>query len=759
MPAFLKQTGDPEPILAHLESVPRPPELIARLFDDADGSAVTHDGALAVLRRDPALAARLLRISNGDEAAADPMARIEDLLARLGPRRMRGLLLAGWLLETFSAPERGRSTPTFDLAEHWKHALAAACGARRLAQEQPAADAHPDDAFVAGLVHDAGKVALNRLFPKSYDRIAALAETGESSWAQREREVLGIDHTTVGRRLLQRWGLPGWMADAAGLHHDPPHRLPADRHARLVGLARVASSLARRQRIGYSGNAEEPAPLREGIEELGVTPAMLEAVAARLADDVAAHTALLTLTPDTTEALYFKALARASAESTRIREDLHAARSHLADESRTLKAILAFDAALMQSADAAAAACALAAAGRAAFDRPVLACVTPSGSVAPVAGWFDPGRATSGTTQLTMDDELRAALDGLSRGAEIRAAAPAALLTRLSEQVAALGAVPERALAIRHESRLVALLLYADSAGSAGQAGDEARLMPLWNYLGSTLARIRSHAASVRVAGDLADANRRMQQMQTELLRTRTLSMIAEMAAGAGHELNNPLSVISGRAQMLLAQAADVPGIQHSLNVIALKAHECSRIVTELMDFARPPAPNFGEVNLAEAIGEACMQWREQGRIAGTRLTISPSVLPSADNPVVRADAAQMGVVLKELLQNATEAVIDNSGTIHVDLTVEQLPGEGPGERAARAAHIRIRDTGSGMPPNVLLRVFDPFFSHRKAGRGRGLGLPRAHRIVEAHDGRIWLDSTQGRGTTAHVVLPLPGGA
>jgi hypothetical protein len=67
---------------------------------------------------------------------------------------------------------------------------------------------------------------------------------------------------------------------------------------------------------------------------------------------------------------------------------------------------------------------------------------------------------------------------------------------------------------------------------------------------------------------------------------------------------------------------------------------------------------------------------------------------------------------------------------------------------------VRVEDDGVGMTPAVLQRAFDPFFSHRQAGRGRGLGLPRAYRIVEAHGGRIWLESRPGEGTAAHVVLP-----
>jgi two-component system NtrC family sensor kinase len=226
--------------------------------------------------------------------------------------------------------------------------------------------------------------------------------------------------------------------------------------------------------------------------------------------------------------------------------------------------------------------------------------------------------------------------------------------------------------------------------------------------------------------------------------------MIAEMAAGAGHELNNPLSVISGRAQMLLRDGALNPETEKSLEAICAKAHECSRIVSDLMDFARPPAPRLEVVDLAGLIAELRHAWLDESGLGPSQV----SVEFEAARTLVRADREQLRSVLTELLRNATEAIGDTNGMIQFSWREATLSRAGAG----RGVEIAIRDTGRGMTPAVLQRVFDPFFSHRKAGRGRGLGLARAHRVIDAHEGRIWLESRPGEGTTAFIVLPLAGG-
>jgi len=134
----------------------------------------------------------------------------------------------------------------------------------------------------------------------------------------------------------------------------------------------------------------------------------------------------------------------------------------------------------------------------------------------------------------------------------------------------------------------------------------------------------------------------------------------------------------------------------------------------------------------------------------------------------VLADAEQVRIVLDEVLENAVEAVAANQGNISIQWQAgimnpasaarAPVPGEATlGHTSPSWIDITVHDTGCGMTPEVAQRVFDPFFSYRAAGRGRGLGLARAHRIVEAHGGRIWAASQPGEGTVFHILLPQAG--
>ncbi|RMF72476.1 MAG: sensor histidine kinase, partial [Planctomycetota bacterium] len=317
-----------------------------------------------------------------------------------------------------------------------------------------------------------------------------------------------------------------------------------------------------------------------------------------------------------------------------------------------------------------------------------------------------------------------------------------------------------------HQRRAVGGVVFCSPRNEAAELGaEQGELQPFLASLGLAVGRANAYAASQRLSEDLAESNRRLQQAQAKLLRSRALSMIAEMAAGAGHELNTPLTVISGRAQML-ASAADDEKLRRDLELIRDKAHECSRIVTELMDFAKPAQPQRAPFDLAALLLAARERCISQTELSPDQVAvlISDTARDETGKVIVFGDEQQCAGVFDELLRNAADAVAENRGTITVRVgrqSGDDLAGLPPADRIPGAdasepdwVVVSVRDTGRGMAPDVLERVFDPFFSHRSAGRRRGLGLPRAYRIIEAHGGRIQIESRVGEGATVHVFLP-----
>jgi signal transduction histidine kinase len=224
-------------------------------------------------------------------------------------------------------------------------------------------------------------------------------------------------------------------------------------------------------------------------------------------------------------------------------------------------------------------------------------------------------------------------------------------------------------------------------------------------------------------------------------LEAEKLEALAEFAAGAGHEINNPLTVISGRAQLLLREETD-PERRHALALISAQAMRVYEMIADMMLFARPPQPDLQPVELVKLVDDLAADLLPRCARQETSLCRTGATGPI----LVVADPVQLNVALRAICQNALEAL--QSGG-HIEIAVEVLES---GE-----VRVSIRDDGPGLKPEERRHLFDPFYSARQAGRGLGLGLSKVWRIIANHGGRIEVSSQPGRGATFTVSLPLAG--
>src|SRR5207237_8639109 len=143
----------------------------------------------------------------------------------------------------------------FNREDFWKHSIAVACCAELLADKLSDTSVTASEAFVCGLLHDLGKVALDTILPKSFNRVVEGADLLRGNIADLERNIIGLDHLVVGKRLAERWKLPANIRDAIWLHGQLPQALPNTvRSPNLVNLITLADLLVREQHLGYSGN-------------------------------------------------------------------------------------------------------------------------------------------------------------------------------------------------------------------------------------------------------------------------------------------------------------------------------------------------------------------------------------------------------------------------------------------------------------------------------------------------------------------------
>ena len=281
------------------------------------------------------------------------------------------------------------------------------------------------------------------------------------------------------------------------------------------------------------------------------------------------------------------------------------------------------------------------------------------------------------------------------------------------------------------------LVLWAETERPLFMA-DQELMRKAWN---SWAALVGSHNQLQVRARHLLKAYRHQVESEQIRLRNAKLEALAEFAAGAGHELNNPLAVIVGRAQLLLVHEKD-PKIAKSLRAILTQAQRAHRILRDLMYVARPPEPRPRFCRPDEILRASIRDAKSDSDERDIRL----SATGLEHDAKVWADPDGLRHLADTLLRNALEAS-PKGGVI-------RFTSEGDGKNLRWT----IQDFGRGITAAEGPHLFDPFYCGRQAGRGLGMGLPRAARFVAAGGGEIrWL-SNPGQGTSFQVRLPLEEG-
>jgi signal transduction histidine kinase len=248
------------------------------------------------------------------------------------------------------------------------------------------------------------------------------------------------------------------------------------------------------------------------------------------------------------------------------------------------------------------------------------------------------------------------------------------------------------------------------------------------------------------------DLDRQVQQRTKQVVRNEQLASVGFLAAGVAHEINNPLASIAicaesleGRIRELLDNAGHDDGgddqgavITNYLRMIQSEAFRCKGITERLLDFSRIGPPKRQLTDLRELVGGVIEMIGHLGRYQGKKIELRDG--PTVSAPV---NGQELKQVVLNLLTNALDSVADD-GRVEIGLELRDCMAE-----------LTVTDNGCGMDPEVLERIFEPFFTRRRAGQGTGLGLSICYRIVSDHGGTIEARSAgPGQGATFLVRLP-----
>lgn len=269
--------------------------------------------------------------------------------------------------------------------------------------------------------------------------------------------------------------------------------------------------------------------------------------------------------------------------------------------------------------------------------------------------------------------------------------------------------------------------------------------------LNAHLERMRSELVGVnerlqRVIAEREASERKRTQLERQLRHRERIATVGTLAGGIAHEFNNIMTPILLYAQLAHRGAPPGSALDQDLRRIVQAAHRARSLVTRILTFSRKMDTQDEQVFAVKPVlDEALALIRAT---AGTNIEVETGEIDPGIR--VRGDPGALTQVMVNLLTNACQAMRASGGVLAVRLVAAAPEDGGAGQLV-----LHVRDTGHGMPAQVLEHVFEPFFTTREVGEGTGLGLSVAHGIVESMGGRIEVESTPGEGTEFLVYLPI----
>lgn len=265
------------------------------------------------------------------------------------------------------------------------------------------------------------------------------------------------------------------------------------------------------------------------------------------------------------------------------------------------------------------------------------------------------------------------------------------------------------------------------------------------DLLGSLASQAAIAIKNAETHSRLEKSFEELRQSKQMVARAERLSSLGTLTAGAAHEILNPANIIGLHGQRLLWESAEGTEERESAEEIVRNVKRISRICDDLRRFSRNEAPQNRPFDPNQTAQDCLRPLENEIRLQN----ILTEVNLSEETQIVTGDQNQMEQVLFNLINNAMDAMPGGGTLTLASQTVREENGEW--------WELRVADTGEGIPEDVMEKVFDPFFTTKPQEKGTGLGLSVSYGIVDAHNGKLWAESTLGKGTTFFMQLPLKG--
>ncbi len=243
-------------------------------------------------------------------------------------------------------------------------------------------------------------------------------------------------------------------------------------------------------------------------------------------------------------------------------------------------------------------------------------------------------------------------------------------------------------------------------------------------------------------------------QLEKQLHQSQKMEALGTLAGGIAHDFNNILSAIIGFAELGMLEPGLEPSVQESLQQVLKAARRAADLVSRILTFSRRAASERQPIMIGPIVDECLTLLRGS-------IPASIEIHKQVDEhlPPVMTDPTQIHQLLMNLCTNASYAMRENGGALtvalHPVLIAQKRASWQSGLATGNYVEIKVADTGQGMAPETMARIFDPYFTTKRGGEGTGLGLATVHGIVMLHEGAIHVESKPGEGTTFTILLPV----
>jgi len=693
--------------LEHTINLPTLPHILIRVIQACGNEDTDMKDLSKIIEKDPALCARILRMVNSAHYSfSQKISSFNQALSLLGFDTIRNIAISASVYQVFNGMNRdGR----FNVKLFWWHSLMCAVLAELIAKK--ISYARPEEAFLAGLLHDIGKPLLAKNYPGHYGALQQEALPPDQA-VPREDEQLGVTHNQAGAWLINRWHLHPFIADAILYHHEPAarivHALP------LVKIVYAANNLSAVQPETAARSYAAPENIFSfAPEEMSV---LLQQAAERVSQvaqsfDIAIETS------------------REQAQS--IAEKDREIQTQLAEQVRDISLLQGALQHFMNATDSDTLL-------RSAYQGlEVLFDITNANALFFL---YDAsqnlliGKTANAAINHHAVDELTIPNQNGKSMVSVALAQDRIINSFEHGAHRELTIIDEQLIRILGTEGMVCFPMLAHgSPVGAGVLGVDKRGLGRVQAATKLLIMFFSQLA-------LALEAENIRQTQAKNILAERLAASTAIARKVAHEVNNPLSIIKNYLKVMEIKLADHDMATDELTIINEEIDRVAGIVDGLSDFSQPKIQTLATVYINALLSDIV-------KITGQSLQqqkINITFTPDATLPPVISDKNGLKQVFINLIKNAAEA-LRSGGTIAIATRYSADRG---------AAEITVQDDGPGLPEAVRDRLFEPYISTKGKGHA-GLGLSLVYGTVQELQGTITCSTEKGRGTTFTIMLPV----